>query len=90
MVDGNYKKLYLKNLNNLKLLLSKYDLGYWSLYSLDGNISSGFYHRLVVKQLKVLSGLDNDFLMYYQKFYKYQNSLISPLKALIVKIGSRL
>ncbi len=86
LLEKDYEKLFLKNLKNLKNLLPLYDCGYWSFYSLDGNISSGFYHRLVVKQLKVLSQFDKDFIKNYRLFYSYQNNKLYALKALIKKI----
>ena len=89
LVDETYKNLYHRNILNLKKILPKYDLGYWSLYSLDGNIASGFYHRLLVKQLKVLSELDDDFKNFYKIHLKYQDNKYYAFKALWFKIKSR-
>ncbi len=84
--DNNYQNLFEKNLRNLKKILPLYDIGYWSYYSLDGIVSSGFYHRLVVKQLEILFSMDVIYHSNYILFLKYQNTLSKRLKALSVKL----
>ena len=89
-VADEYKILFIENTDNLKKILPLYDNGYWSYYSLDGNIDSGFYHRLVVKQIKVLSEFDNELNYFYKQFYMYQNNMINATRALISKIKYKL
>ena len=89
LIDDSYQELLKKNIENLKKILPKYDLGYWSLYSLDGNISSGFYHRYITIQLKILSEFDEDFSVYYNKFNSYLYSFFNKFKALYNKIRYR-
>ena len=86
VIDMDYWQLLEKNLKNLKNILNLYDTGYYSYYALDGNVSSGFYHRLIVKQLEVLSGIDSDFSQYFKIFLDYQNSFINASRALSEKI----
>lgn len=75
-----------KNIDNLYSLMPMFDSGYYSFYSLNGNISSGFYHRYVVVQLEVLGRIDSRFLEYKNKFIKYRDSFICQLKALKEKL----
>ena len=89
-VDAEYKILFIENMDNLKKILPLYDNGYWSYYSLDGNIDSGFYHRLIIKQIKVLSEFDNELNYFYKQFYMYQNNMINATRALISKIKYKL
>ena len=89
-VDKEYRLLFEENIENLKAILPLYDCGFWSYYSLDKNIASGFYHRLVVNQLMVLSEFDQDFFNYYKKFKNYQDNKFFALKAFVVKIRSKL
>ncbi len=89
-ITHKHKEMFRKNMDNLKEIIPLYDSGYWSYYSLDGNLSSGFYHRLIVKQLKILSELDTEFEQYYKVHLKYQNNKIYAFKALLLKIKSRL
>jgi len=79
-----------ENIENLVNILPLYDIDYWSLYSLDGVISSGFYHRLVINQLDALSYYDKRFESYKAKFSSYANNLLFATKALINKIGSKI
>ncbi|AZV47318.1 hypothetical protein C3L23_08545 [Nautilia sp. PV-1] len=89
-VDSGFTRLFDENINNLLNILSLYDLGYWSLYSLDGNVASGFYHRLVVKQLKVLREFNDEFDVYYSKFKSYQENKLYALRALMNKIKAKI
>ncbi len=87
LLESKYRDLFNLNINNLKKILPLYDIGFWSLYSLDGNIASGFYHRLVIKQLSVLCRFDNYFCEAKNKFEKYLENKIFALKAFMKKLG---
>ena len=78
-----------KNMENLLTILPLYDTGYWSLYSLDGEIDSGFYHRLVTMQLRVLAETDGRFAPFAERFERYGESFLSASRALYMKIRSR-
>lgn len=90
LIDKTYDGMLQMNIKNLKLILPLFDLGYWSYYALDGNIDSGFYHRLIVKQLKVLSEIDDEFAKYYMKFYKQQENKFFAFKAFVQKVKYKL
>ena len=77
------------NLENLKKILPRYDMGYWTYYSLNGEIASGFYHRLVIFQLQSLSAYDEYFLQFSNKMQKYVNNKFFALKALYAKLNHR-
>ena len=85
----DFKKLFQMNLANLKKILPLYDNGYWSLYALDGTLSSGFYHRYVITQLKAMEMFDNFFKMYSLRFESYLNNPVFVCKALYKKMRSR-
>ena len=82
--------MFVTNIENLKKILPLYNTDYWSNYSLDGNISSGFYHRLVIKQLNVLCEFDEFFCKCYNQWLKYQNDKFYALRALANKIRRKL
>lgn len=86
LLDSAYAQKLQQNIFNLVKIMPLYDTGFWSNYSLDGNISSGFYHRLVVKQLKVLSQYDDKLEKYYLQFLAYQNNKINAFRAFFQKI----
>jgi len=88
--DSSFAELLNENIENLLTILPLFDTGYWSLYSLDGEIDSGFYHRLVTRQLFALAQIDERFLPFAERFEKYQNSILYASRALLKKVGSRL
>ena len=88
-IDEMYEDLYRKNIKNLKNILPKFDSGFWTYYALDGNISSGFYHRYVIIQLKALSEVDLEFTAYVQQFEEYIGCVKCIFKALVKKIIKR-
>ncbi len=89
-VDSKHRDVLSENIENLLAILPLYDTGYWSLYSLDGEIDSGFYHRLVTRQLQVLSQIDRRFEPFAKRFKEYGDSFLSASRALLKKVGSRL
>jgi hypothetical protein len=90
LIEPSVKVLFDINLKNLKTLMPLYDAKFWSYYSLDGNIDSGFYHKLILRQLIVLSRFDIDFKIYVDKFMKYQSNPFDVLQALYYKIKYKL
>ncbi len=69
--------------HTLKLNLSRYDCGFWSLYEQSGTrlpmIASGFYHRLHIAQLKVMHRLtgENIFREYADRWESYTHSPVN-------------
>ena len=51
-ITQDYDDILSSNISNIIKILPYYDVGYWSLYSYDGALSSGFYHRYLITQLK--------------------------------------
>jgi len=88
-IDKGFRDIYLTNIQNLKKILPRFDSGFWTYYALDGNISSGFYHRYVIIQLKALASLDQEFSIYIGKFEKYLSCTSCIFKALWLKIKKR-
>ena len=76
-----------ENLRNLAEILPLYDTGYWSLYALDGTLSSGFYHRYVTIQLQVLSERNEIFGDYARRFERYAQTPFCAVRAFVTKIG---
>ena len=74
------------NKENLLRILPLYDAGYWSYYALDGNLSSGFYHRYVCRQLEALKGADMRFDSWFKRFEGYKRCFGCRMKALVNKI----
>lgn len=88
-MDSNFQGIYLKNIQNLKKILPKFDSGFWSYYALDGVLSSGFYHRYVIIQLKALASIDPEFGVYAEKFESYLDCFFCKCKALWLKVKHR-
>ena len=78
--------------NTLLQMLDKFDTGYWSLYNVDGDIASPFYHELHIKQLEVLYRLFDEILFKDKrdKWMKYQNNKIKKTKAICIKVIQKL
>ncbi len=87
--DSDFQDIYLKNIQNLKKILPKFDSGFWTYYALDGVVSSGFYHRYVIIQLKALVSIDQEFGVYVKKFEKYLDCTNCIFKALWLKVKKR-
>ena len=83
------QKSFSDNMRNLKKILPKYDMGYWSYYDLNGEIASGFYHRLVIFQLQSLIAYDEYFLYFSNKMKKYIGNTFFALRALYAKLSHR-
>ncbi len=82
--DTTAFRLYNDGLMTLKIILPKYDIGFWSRYSLTKkrniqnrfDISSPFYHRLHIVQLISLYNLTGhkDFLFFAMRWEKEESS----------------
>jgi heparosan-N-sulfate-glucuronate 5-epimerase len=85
-IDSDFKNVCKTHFENLKKIMPLYDTGYWSYYSLDSNIASGFYHRYVIIQLNALGSIDSYFDYFAQKFTKYTQFFLFPAIALLGKV----
>ena len=85
--EDKYKQTLQSTLATLKKHLSDFDLGYWSKYDMGKMITSPFYHKLHIAQLKALVMIDGDaaFSEMLSKFERYQNSWWNRKRALIKK-----
>lgn len=90
--SDKYKSALSLTISTLKSYLPRYDIGYWSLYNLDGMITSPFYHKLHISQLKAMNILFSDkiFEMYSKKFEQYLNNKFYLSRAFIVKAMQKL
>jgi len=94
LLTGNNKAIDFYNacLKTIKKNLYRYDIGFWSLYDLAPTkikpISSHFYHKLHVVQLKILYILTGDIFFndYAKKWEKYQNNLLFNYISSIYKV----
>ena len=80
--DEKVKKSFDSFVNTLKLNLSKFDTGYWSLYDLTSsgqNLASFFYHILHLAQLEILYIISEERV--FEEWKKMWNHyLMSPTK----------
>lgn len=85
--DSGAEEVFLKSLNTLKKKLPDFDIGYWSKYDDGKRISSPFYHKLHIAQLKVMYDLFGDeiYKKYADKWENYQKSFFKPKKAFVKK-----
>lgn len=85
--DSGAEEVFLKSLNTLKKKLPDFDIGYWSKYDDGKRISSPFYHKLHIAQLKVMYDLfgDDIYKKYADKWEEYQKSFFKPKKAFVKK-----
>lgn len=90
--ENKYKILFDKSVATLSNNLDKFDNGFWSMYNLDGEITSPFYHNLHIAQLEALYIVTNNekFLKYKDKFKGYQDNKFNAAKAFIVKAAQKL
>jgi len=79
-------------MKGIKENLPKFDIGYWSNYSLGKKIASPFYHQLHITQLKVLYEIfcDQCFLDMAEKFEKYYNKKLNYFRAFVKKAFQKL
>ena len=85
--DDKVESILNKTLVSLKKNLHKYDIKYWSKYDLEKNISSPFYHKLHIAQLRVMYDLFGDVIYkeYADKWERYQNSFWKRKRAFLKK-----
>jgi hypothetical protein len=75
------KQLFSSAVETLRVNLSRYDLGFWSLYEQAGTalpmVASPFYHRLHIVQLRIMHRLtgESTFAEYADRWQTY---LLSP------------
>ena len=89
--DNSAQRLFDAAVRTLRANLSRYDLGFWSLYEQSGTrlpmVASAFYHQLHIVQLGVMHRLTGDeiFLRYAERWAKYARSRGKRTRALCYK-----
>jgi heparosan-N-sulfate-glucuronate 5-epimerase len=83
--------LFARALQTLQANLSRYDLGFWSLYELSDTllpmIASPFYHRLHITQLRIMHRITSEsiFGRFADRWEKYARSPSNRTRALCYK-----
>ena len=87
LVLPEYTKEFDKTVNTLARQLLLFDNGYWSLYDVSGMMTSPFYHKLHIAQLKAMYQITNIdiFKEMSLKFEKYESKKINRIRAFCVK-----
>ncbi len=85
--DSKAENILHKTLKTLEDALPEYDLGYWSKYEDDKRISSPFYHKLHIAQLKVMYKLTGKkiYNVYAEKWAKCQSHRLNRMVAFVIK-----
>ena len=89
--DRNAEDLFGRTIETLKMNLSIYDTGFWSLYEQSGTrlrmLASPFYHALHIVQLDVMHRLTGEsiFRDYSLKWDEYRRSRLKRWRALGLK-----
>ncbi len=94
--DGTASLLFDSGVRTLMHNLSRYDLGFWSLYEQSGTllpmVASTFYHRLHIVQLRVMYRLSNQevFSQFADRWETYARSRVNQTAAHWYKIAFKL
>lgn len=90
--DRKYTIILNNSLDSLEKSIKHFDIGFWSKYDIDKKITSPFYHRLHIAQLKVMYDLfDRDVFKKYQlKWEKYEKNILYKMIAFIIKAKQKL
>lgn len=90
------KELFERSVGTLRRNLSRYDLGFWSLYEQSGTflpmVASSFYHRLHIVQLRIMHRLTGDevFAQMADRWEGYMHSRVNRIRALANKAAFKL
>jgi hypothetical protein len=90
--DIHYKQLLNKAVDSLGKDLAAFDCQYWSKYNMGNKLTSPFYHRLHISQLKIMYELFgcSIFSEYADKWEKYQRNRLYFCLAFLVKVSQKL
>jgi hypothetical protein len=94
--DSCARDLFSRGVSTLLHNLSRYDLGFWSLYEQSGTrlpmVASNFYHRLHIVQLRVMHRLTGEelFATTADRWEQYAQSGSNRTRALIYKAAFKL
>jgi heparosan-N-sulfate-glucuronate 5-epimerase len=90
--DERLMNIYNCSIKTMVKHIGEFDNGYWSKYDNVNMITSPFYHKLHIAQLKVMYDITGEsiFLEYAEKWSAYNNNTLNRLSAFIVKVGQKL
>jgi heparosan-N-sulfate-glucuronate 5-epimerase len=90
--DGKYQQLLDRAIATLEKDVALFDCQYWSRYNAGNKLTSPFYHRLHIAQLKVMYDLFgcSTFNEYADKWEKYQRNRLYFCMAFLVKVSQKL
>lgn len=85
--NGKYKQLLDQTLNSLVDILPKFQCRIWSMYSLDGQIASPFYHNLHIAQMEAMYILTGEkiFDSFANRWKKQQSNIFCHSLAFVKK-----
>ena len=75
---GEYRKIMDKSCNSILNYLPRFSNGYWSIYDLNGNITSPFYHRLHIAQMEAMFILTKN-VVFKQYADRWRKQLKNPI-----------
>jgi len=84
--------IFEQSIDTLAQHLAGYDSGYWSYYDSQKRLSSYFYHRLHISQIKALSLISENpvFEEYHQRWMDFEDKFINRTRAFVVKAFQKL
>jgi heparosan-N-sulfate-glucuronate 5-epimerase len=94
--DASTHELFARAVQTLLHNLTRYDLGFWSLYELAGTrlpmVASAFYHQLHIVQLRVMHRLtgEGEFARVADRWESYARSASNRTRALCYKSAFKL
>jgi len=94
--DGSARQLFERAAQTMLQNLTRYDLGFWSLYEQSGTrlpmVASTFYHRLHIVQLRVMHRLtgEREFAQVADRWEGYTRSRANRTRALCYKSAFKL
>ena len=90
--DLDIQQILGKTIHSIAVNLYRFDNGYWSMYNMDGMITSPFYHNLHIAQLEVLYDLFGveEFKVYHDRWKGYNEKKSNKARAFVVKAFQKL
>lgn len=94
--DNSAHELFARAVRTLLHNISRYDLGFWSLYEQSGTrlpmVASLFYHRLHIVQLRIMHRLtgENAFVQVADRWESYTRSRMNRSRAFVYKSAFKL
>ena len=85
--EAGYQQQLEQTVGALEKALPSFDNGYWSIYDLEGRISSPFYHNLHIAQMTALYQATQKpgFNLYAKRFEEYRGKKINSARAFVQK-----